>query len=185
MKISRIILILVLMSSLMVIGSNAYSQKTISQKDPKKEAARFVNRTNKILFKTAQLVKEKKVYTGYLSRAKQLQLKAIQDFKDKDYKSAIQKSQKARRYAKLAFVANGGVADKNNELKPYEKKMVDESEPQQASDESIILEVTETDKSTEVSETGVVEDVTIIENSEVNNKDQGKKSSDKKGKVQK
>jgi hypothetical protein len=132
---------------------------TVSLTQPKKpvpplrgKAASYLNRTNIMLKKTSTQVKQGKVYTGHLAKAKKVQKGAIQSFKQNKYRIAIEKSHVARKLAMKSFTANGGTvpaqwqpnaAEKTLNLpEPSEADMA-VSEAEKAGEEAVIEEVTE------------------------------------------
>lgn len=105
----------------LVAGINTATAQQ-SPKPTKKQAALFINKTNKIMHQTGKKVKEKKVYTGYLKKGTKVQKAAIKQFKQGHYQQAINKSFVARHLAFKAFEANGGTIPQDWRLK--NKKIV-------------------------------------------------------------
>ncbi len=126
---------------------------------PKKNTAKFINKTNMILAATGEKVKEKKVYTGYLKKASKIEKKGVAHFNNKEFKKATKKSYIARRYAFLAYKANGGTVPKKWRLNEKEKNRMKKLFKKKITDEELKKEVTDEEKEEEKEEDGVVEDV--------------------------
>lgn len=128
-------------------------------KHPKKDAAKFINRTNMIMAATGQKVKINKVYTGCLHRAKILETEAIGHFNKNQFKKTVIKSYKARRFSFIAYRANDGTVPNLWRLNEKEKRMIQNYLPETPTDEELEAEVTDEDKTADETEDGIVEDV--------------------------
>ncbi len=129
------------------------------RKNPRKKTARFINKTNLILAATGKQVKAKKVYTGYLNKAKSLEKKAIGHFNKKEHKKAVKKSYIARRYAFMAYKANGGTIPEKWRLSDRGKVEIKKLFEKKVTDEELKAKVTNEEKKADETEDGVVEDV--------------------------
>ncbi len=91
-----------------LIVSVSYAQKGKGQVKPvkKRDAAIFLNKTNKIMHETAKVVKDNKVYTGGLVAAKDFQSKAIDEFNAGKYQACVNDSYTARRLSFRAYMKN-------------------------------------------------------------------------------
>ncbi len=141
----------ILFAAFFVSASYTFAQKGNDRggTSPKKSAAMFLNRTNAVLFETSKAVKENKVYTGYLKKAKDHQKTAINSFKNNDFKDAIRKSFAARRFAFLAFEANGKSVPEGWRLNQKEKMMIQKMSVTEDNIEELKKEVLEEDKQSE------------------------------------
>ena len=141
-----------------IIGFSANAQKEQSKKangkkhKPVKSTAKFINKTNRIIFATSDKVHQGKVYTGYLKKAKHHQRKAIKLFKQRKLKKATVHSYKARRLAFLAYKANHGKVPQKWRLNKKERKRVSKLMKKDPTDSELEKEVTPQDKKEEVTD---------------------------------
>jgi hypothetical protein len=118
-----------------------------------KGAAMFINRTGDIIVKTHKTVKTNKVYTGYLHKAQEKQVNAIELFKANNMKEAVKNSYVARRYAFMAYEANSGTVPVDWKMNENEVRVVHRMLPKPPQDSDLKAEVSNTDKKTEEDET--------------------------------
>jgi len=104
-------------------AANAQESKK-KQKVSEQSAKEFMKRTDGMIEKTAERVKEKKVHKGHLSMARTLEKESKLLFKEGKYNKATKKSYKARRHAFVAFQDNGGTVKENWKLNADEKKII-------------------------------------------------------------
>jgi len=152
---------------LIFIGvGNIQAQKTRdnSKSNPKKDATSFINRTNKMMFVTAQSVKEKQVYTGFLVKAKENQKDAIKAYNNKQYVVSVNKSYVARRYAFLAYKANGNAIPENWRINTKEKSIFKTMIKDEISDEALNKTVSDEDIATENGLTITADDIPNVGN---------------------
>ncbi len=126
------------------------AQKTRDEgSNPKKDAALFINRTNKMMIVTASTVKEKQVYTGYLVKAKKKQQMAVKAYKEGNFAVAVKKSYIARRYSFLAYKANGQAVPEKWRINQKEKRIYKTMIKVEISDEELQKKVTDDELSKE------------------------------------
>jgi len=140
---------LLIMSALAVSAQKGQDNKGGDGKTPGKGAAMYINRTGDLIVKAHKSVKTNKVYTGYLQKAQEKQVKAIELFKANNMKEAVKNSYVARRYAFMAYEANAGKVPDDWKMNENEVRVVHRMLPKPPQDADLKAEVSNTDKKTE------------------------------------
>jgi len=146
---------LLIMSALAVSAQKGQDNKGGDGKTPGKGAAMYINRTGDLIVKAHKSVKTNKVYTGYLQKAQEKQVKAIELFKANNMKEAVKNSYVARRYAFMAYEANAGKVPDDWKMNENEVRVVHRMLPKPPQDADLKAEVSNTDKKTEEEQTPV------------------------------
>lgn len=151
MKNNMLKVFVVLLAFIFVSSNYIYAQKTNDRKgqNPRKHTALFINKTNNILFITAESVRKNKVYTGYLHKAKIHQKQAIENFKKNRFKISVYNSFVARRLAFLAYEANGKTVPQTWRLNDKEKMIIKRMNIKEESIEELKAKIEENDKENE------------------------------------
>jgi len=114
-----------LLSTLIVIFELACFGQNVTHAINPKAAYKFLNRTNKIIFLSLKEVQPIQVYTGGYATGKEMQKKAIKEFKNRKYQKAVNDSYVARRLAFRAYKANSKKPIPENwKLTPKEQLLI-------------------------------------------------------------
>lgn len=142
---------LVILSALILFaGNDTFAQKSrADRKVPAKNTIKFLNRTGKIIVKTQKEVKENKVYTGALIKARDKQREALTAFKNKQVRDAVKKSYIARRYAFMAYRHNAGEIPGKWKMNRDEIRLVHRSLPKPPKDKKLEDDISGSDKKKE------------------------------------
>ena len=128
MKKINLKMFVLLLSAILISVTSAEAQRKKKGSDeaesPKQIAAKFTARTAVVISGVAEFVDTKGDNKGYLKYAKELQNDSKSDLAGENYKSAVENSYLARRYAYLAYEAAGGTVPQKWRMTPGEENQM-------------------------------------------------------------
>lgn len=155
-KISSKIFAIVLSVLIMTAGTADAQRKRKGDEstNDKKESGIFTARTATIISGAAELVKTGGKNTAYLTEAKKLQEEAKAHFTKNETGESVKKSYLARRYAFLAYEANGGTVPQKWRLTTEESTELDKYMTNKPTDQELKNKVQDNDHGRKKKEDG-------------------------------